>query len=231
MLAGLPALRAGRVAQPSSLTGAAVLGRAVRVLRTPTEPRARYAPTQERVARPSVQAARLNRCAVQADAASWHRQQQKAGQQEDTSSLLRRHRNVATETPPSCARASPLGLRPNTPEALLVGRRPTLTATGRSALPRRHAGRCEANRARDTIRPPKSPPAKPLLSLDLRARVGEKVLQGIFEDCQKSCRRNLPPPARAASRLRIVVGAESRRVRVFSAITIQASEGSYLSIR
>ena len=68
MLAGLRALRAGRVAPTLSLTGAAVLGRAVRVLRTPTEPRARYAPTQERVARPPAQAARLN-CAG-ADAAS-----------------------------------------------------------------------------------------------------------------------------------------------------------------
>jgi len=64
------AVRRGRVAPPSSPTGAAVPGRAVRVLRTPTEPRARYAPTQERVARSLTQAARLNRCAVQADAAS-----------------------------------------------------------------------------------------------------------------------------------------------------------------
>jgi len=41
-----------------------------RVLRTPTEPRARYAPTQERRALHLHEAARLNRCAVQADAAS-----------------------------------------------------------------------------------------------------------------------------------------------------------------
>jgi len=48
MLSGLPALaRQGRVAHTPSLTGAAIPGRAVRVLRTPTEPRARFAPTQE----------------------------------------------------------------------------------------------------------------------------------------------------------------------------------------
>lgn len=48
MLAGLPALsRRGHVARPPSLTGAHIPVRAVRVLRTPTERRARYAPTQK----------------------------------------------------------------------------------------------------------------------------------------------------------------------------------------
>lgn len=136
-MAGLRALRAGRVAQPSLLTGAAVLGRAVRVLRTPTEPRARCAPTQERVARPLASAARLNRCAVQADAASWHRQlqQQKAGQQDETESPSHRCRDACDPAPASLQERHRWGSAPTPRSALLVGRRPTLTATGRSALP------------------------------------------------------------------------------------------------
>ena len=117
------------------------------------------------------------------------------------------------------------GSAPTPRSVLLVGRRPTLTATGRSAL--RADTLAAARRTGHATRSARrsATPAKPLL-LDAQAQVREKVHQGIFEDYQKSCRRNLPPPARAASRPRTVGGGESRRVRVFSAITIPVSARS-----
>ena len=57
--------------------------------------------------------------------------------------------------------------------------------------------------------------------LDLRARAGEKGHQGIFWGSPNPCQGVLPPQTRTASRLRTVAGGKSRRVRVFSAITIR----------
>ena len=100
--------------------------RAARALRAHARARA--------LARPPAWAARLNRCAVQADAASRLRQEQKRVSRTRPDRLPTDAATCAIALRRACARASPLGLRPNTPRALLVGRRPTLTATGRSVL-------------------------------------------------------------------------------------------------
>ena len=118
MLAGLRALRADRVAQPSSLTGAAVLGRAVRVLRTPTQPRARCAPTQEQKPSHVRLCRRRGLTAARFKPTPLHG----IGNSKKRVSRTRPNRlptDTATRAIPlrrACARASPLGLRPNTPE-------------------------------------------------------------------------------------------------------------------
>ncbi len=70
-----------------------------------------------------------------------------------------------------------------------------------------------------------------LAALDVRAWAGEKVHQGIFTELQNTCWGSKRSQSLTASRPRTVGGEESRRVRVFSAITIRGLEGSLALIR
>ncbi len=185
MLAGLPAQsRRGHVAPPLSLTGAAVLGRAVRVLRTPTQAacalraHARARRTFAYTRRRGLTATRFKPTPLRDIRTATAKR--KAGQQDETESPLHRRRDPCDPASPRLQERHRWGSAPTPRSTLLVGRRPTLTATGRSALPHRHAGHREASRTRDTIRSAIIHSCKTALALDLRARLGEKVHQGIF---------------------------------------------------
>ncbi len=178
------ALRRGRVAQPRSLTGAHIPVRAVRVLRTPTEPRARYAPTLRAHAR----APGTSTCAGGAAQLRWSRRRfGLLAEKQQRVSRTRPNRfpnDAATCAIPlrRASRASPLGLRPNTPERALGG-------------PQAHADRDWKERSlpvvarsaailigRSTRCARRTPFMQNRFYLTRRHRCAKKRIKGFFED-------------------------------------------------